>query len=105
MLIVLNDCDEEVPNIEPEMWHSYSREKLTSYTDYLAPRLLEPWDIENESDWPVPVSPAPSNTSSSDQSADFTDKVNRWISAYSGKFIVNPSIIISSKYVRTCIHL
>lgn len=75
-------------NIQKNNTWKMSKEKMTSYTDHLAPLILTPWDIDELSEWENEDENADAENDTSD--CDYTTKVNYW-------FNKNDSLLGSSQ--------
>jgi hypothetical protein len=80
--------DQHNENIQKNNAWRISKEKMTSYTDHLAPLILAPWDIDELSEWENEDENADAENDTSD--CDYTTKVNYW-------FNKNDSLLGSSK--------
>ncbi|XP_014280133.1 uncharacterized protein TAF1C-like isoform X2 [Halyomorpha halys] len=68
-----------------------SKKELLSYCDYLAPKILEEWDIDVQEEWsefPEKVL----DELSSDEEDNVTDRVMKWIEKYSEEMNTNPIV-------------
>lgn len=66
-----------------------SKKELLSYCDYLAPRILEEWGINDEEEWSE-FSEKTLDEVSSDEEDNVTDRVMKWIEKYSEEMVTNP---------------
>ncbi|PSN35808.1 hypothetical protein C0J52_21971 [Blattella germanica] len=56
-----------------------SKERMLSYVDFLAPRILEAWDIENEPEWNR-------NITDHEPSPEPNDKVQTWLNTVNSEY-------------------
>lgn len=77
-------------NVKRNSIWSFSKEKMVSYVDHLAPIILSPWDIDDLSEWEDEDVYEDVDTLNDDFGSNYVNKINYW-------FNKNNSLLESSK--------